>query len=114
MPNNYKNNYKNNNYKKTKCQISKSIHSAKMTDSKTNGVATNGTTNGNTIETKFNGVGPDGIAPPKSSGIKVIIVGLGYAGCVAAVECHRKGHEVVVYEQAPQITNIGTSLILTT
>lgn len=55
------------------------------------------------------GVGPDGIAPPKSSGIKVIIIGLGYAGVVAAVECFRKGHEVIVFEQAPQITNVGTS-----
>jgi 2-polyprenyl-6-methoxyphenol hydroxylase-like FAD-dependent oxidoreductase len=68
----------------------------------TNGSAT-------TVNGTKNGVGPDGIATPKSSGIKVIIVGLGYAGCVAAIECHRKGHEVVVYEQAPQITNIGTS-----
>jgi NADPH-dependent 2,4-dienoyl-CoA reductase/sulfur reductase-like enzyme len=77
-----------------------------------NGNATNGgtLTNGSAVMNGTNtGVGPDGIATPKSSGIKVIIVGLGYAGCVAAIECHRKGHEVIVYEQAPQITNIGTS-----
>jgi NADPH-dependent 2,4-dienoyl-CoA reductase/sulfur reductase-like enzyme len=56
----------------------------------------------------FKGVGPDGTAPPNSSGIKVIIIGLGYAGVVAAVECYRKGHEVIVFEQAPKITNLGT------
>lgn len=51
--------------------------------------------------------GPDGIAKPNSSGITVIIIGLGYAGCVAAVECHRKGHRVIVFEQAPEITALG-------
>ena len=55
------------------------------------------------------GVGPDGIATPNSSGITVIIIGLGYAGAVAAVECHRKGHKVIVFEQAPQIKALGTS-----
>jgi monoamine oxidase len=55
----------------------------------------------------FKGVGPDGTAPPNSSGLKVIIVGLGYAGVVAAVECFRKGHDVTVFEQAPEMTNVG-------
>jgi NADPH-dependent 2,4-dienoyl-CoA reductase/sulfur reductase-like enzyme len=72
-------------------------------------VSEKSTSNGTANDTS-KGVGPDGIAPPKSSGIKVIIVGLGYAGAVAAIECYRKGHEVVVFEQAPQITNIGFSL----
>lgn len=51
--------------------------------------------------------GPDRVARPKSTGIKVIIIGLGYAGAVAAVECHRKGHDVVVFEQAPEIQALG-------
>jgi NADPH-dependent 2,4-dienoyl-CoA reductase/sulfur reductase-like enzyme len=62
--------------------------------------------------TQFNGVGPDAIARKHSSGIKVIIIGLGYAGSVAAVECHRKGHEVIVFELAPTMTNAGISIIV--
>jgi monoamine oxidase len=49
------------------------------------------------------------VLPPKPSGIKVIVVGLGYAGVVAAVECYRKGHEVVVYEQTRRVSEGGTS-----
>jgi len=56
---------------------------------------------------KPKGVGPDGVAPPGSSGIKVIIVGLGFAGVVAAVECYRKGHNVIVFEQASAMTSAG-------
>jgi thioredoxin reductase len=56
---------------------------------------------------KSTGVGPDGVAPPHSSGIKVIIVGLGFAGVVAAVECYRKGHDVIVFEQASAMTTAG-------
>lgn len=32
------------------------------------------------------------------TGIKVIIVGAGFGGLCAAIECHRQGHDVVVYE----------------
>ncbi|EXJ68175.1 uncharacterized protein A1O5_08790 [Cladophialophora psammophila CBS 110553] len=59
------------------------------------------------------GVGPDGVAHPGSSGIKVIIVGLGYSGAAAAVECHRKGHDVVVYEQWPGISQLGDIIGIT-
>jgi glycine/D-amino acid oxidase-like deaminating enzyme len=63
--------------------------------------------------TKLNPSGPDGVQPPNSSGITVIIIGLGYAGSVAAVECHRKGHKVIVFEQAPEIKALGkTSRII--
>jgi len=51
--------------------------------------------------------GPDGVQPPRSSGITVIIIGLGYAGGVAAVECHRKGHRVIIFEQAKEIKALG-------
>ena len=51
--------------------------------------------------------GPDGIQQANSSGITVIIIGLGYAGSVAAIECHRKGHRVIVFEQAPEIKALG-------
>lgn len=51
--------------------------------------------------------GPDGTIFPRSSGLKVIILGFGFAGAVAAIECHRKGHDVVVYEQADVLTTAG-------
>ena len=47
------------------------------------------------------------VYPPNSSGIKVIIVGLGYAGAVAAVECFRKGHRVIVFEQTSKVSEGG-------
>ncbi|KAK2738331.1 hypothetical protein FQN57_007091 [Myotisia sp. PD_48] len=40
---------------------------------------------------------------PLSSGINVIIVGIGVAGLSAAIECHRKGHSVAVYEKAKEV-----------
>ncbi|KAJ6038255.1 MAK1-like monooxygenase [Penicillium canescens] len=44
--------------------------------------------------------GPDAIAEPRSSGINVIVVGLGIGGLAAAIECHRKGHLVTILEKA--------------
>lgn len=43
--------------------------------------------------------------PP--SGIKVIIVGAGFAGLTAAIECDRKGHDVVLLERAPELKPLG-------
>ncbi len=42
--------------------------------------------------------------PP--SGIKVIIVGAGFAGLSAAIECDRKGHSVTLFEKVDQIEEI--------
>ncbi|KAK5555364.1 hypothetical protein LTR46_006389 [Exophiala xenobiotica] len=53
------------------------------------------------------GSGPDGIAYPGSSGINVIVIGLGYAGATAAIECARKGHKVAIYEQTPGVSTLG-------
>ncbi|OQV09312.1 FAD binding domain-containing protein [Cladophialophora immunda] len=53
------------------------------------------------------GSGPDGIAYPGSSNINVIVIGLGYAGVTAAIECHRKGHKVAIYEQTPGVSTLG-------
>lgn len=36
---------------------------------------------------------------PNSTGVTVIIVGLGIAGLTAAVECHRRGHSVIGFEK---------------
>jgi 2-polyprenyl-6-methoxyphenol hydroxylase-like FAD-dependent oxidoreductase len=41
-----------------------------------------------------------------SSGINVIIVGAGFAGIAAAVECDRKGHHPVVLEKASTVEEI--------
>ena len=43
--------------------------------------------------------------PP--SGIKVIIVGAGFAGLCAAIECDRKGHEVILLEKVAELKPLG-------
>lgn len=46
--------------------------------------------------------------PPRpSSGIKVIVVGAGFGGLTAAIECHRQGHDVVIYESFPELKQLG-------
>jgi len=42
-----------------------------------------------------------------SSGIRVIIVGAGFAGLTAAIECHRKGHSVLLLESFPELKILG-------
>ena len=56
---------------------------------------TNGTTNGH------------GIPQPKKTGIKVIIVGAGFGGLCAAIECHRQGHQVEIYESFKELKVLG-------
>ncbi|KAI1460427.1 hypothetical protein F4805DRAFT_465624 [Annulohypoxylon moriforme] len=48
--------------------------------------------------------------PP--SGLKVIIVGSGPAGLLAAIECWRKGHDVEVLEKSPTFSSIGDVIAL--
>ncbi|EXJ83759.1 hypothetical protein A1O1_07385 [Capronia coronata CBS 617.96] len=43
--------------------------------------------------------------PP--SGIKVIIVGAGFAGLCAAIECDRKGHSVILLEKVAELKPLG-------
>lgn len=43
-------------------------------------------------------------SPP--SGISVIIVGAGFAGIAAAIECDRKGHSVILLEKASSVEEI--------
>lgn len=43
---------------------------------------------------------------PKT-GIKVLIVGAGFGGLTAAIECHRHGHDVVIYESFPELKVLG-------
>ncbi|KAI1644007.1 putative monooxygenase [Daldinia loculata] len=41
------------------------------------------------------------------TGIKVIVVGTGFAGLTAAIECHRKGHDVLVLEKFQELKLLG-------
>ena len=45
--------------------------------------------------------------PPPKSGIKVLIVGAGFGGLTAAIECHRQGHTVSIYEAFPSLKTLG-------
>ncbi|KAG4420800.1 hypothetical protein IFR04_006080 [Cadophora malorum] len=44
---------------------------------------------------------------PQATGIRVIIVGAGFAGLTAAIECHRKGHSVLLLESFPELKILG-------
>jgi len=39
--------------------------------------------------------------------INVIIVGAGFAGLTAAIECQRKGHHVTVFEKIKDMKPLG-------
>lgn len=45
--------------------------------------------------------------PPNSTGISLIVVGAGFAGLTTAIECHRHGHHVVIYESFPTLKVLG-------
>jgi 2-polyprenyl-6-methoxyphenol hydroxylase-like FAD-dependent oxidoreductase len=42
-----------------------------------------------------------------STGIRVVIVGAGFGGLTAAIECHRQGHDVCIYESFPALKSLG-------
>ena len=44
---------------------------------------------------------------PPQTGIKIIIVGAGFGGLAAAIECYHAGHEVEVYESFPELKALG-------
>ncbi|CAG8983023.1 hypothetical protein HYALB_00010149 [Hymenoscyphus albidus] len=48
----------------------------------------------------------DGAVPPPS-GIKVIVIGAGFGGLTAAIECQRQGHEVEIYESFAELKPLG-------
>ena len=64
------------------------------------------TTNG-TSESDKSGFGFAKVAPPNSTGIKVIIVGAGFAGLSCAIESKRKGHDVLVLERFRELKQLG-------
>ena len=52
----------------------------------------------------------DGVRRAHPNGIQVIIVGAGVGGLTAALECWRKGCDVVVLERTDGLSQIGTGL----
>ncbi|KAK8080888.1 hypothetical protein PG997_008706 [Apiospora hydei] len=56
-------------------------------------MTSNGTSNGSTQRPK--------------TGIKVVVVGAGFGGLGAAIECHRNGHDVEIYEQFDELKSLG-------
>ncbi|KAJ9303743.1 hypothetical protein DTO217A2_6755 [Paecilomyces variotii] len=50
---------------------------------------------------------PSGFSRNPPTGIKVVIVGAGFAGLTAAIECDRKGHDVVLLESFPELKILG-------
>ncbi|EPS26132.1 hypothetical protein PDE_01068 [Penicillium oxalicum 114-2] len=60
-----------------------------------------------------NSAGPDTTAATRASDrtsdVKVIIVGLGIAGLVAAIECHYQGLTVIGLEKSPEIRVLGSN-----
>ncbi|SPO06222.1 related to maackiain detoxification protein 1 [Cephalotrichum gorgonifer] len=44
---------------------------------------------------------------PQKTGIKVVVVGAGFGGLTAAIECHRQGHDVEIYESFPELKVLG-------
>ena len=50
---------------------------------------------------------PSPNTPLSPTGIHVIIIGAGFGGLTAAIECHRQGHQVSVYESFPKLLSLG-------
>jgi 2-polyprenyl-6-methoxyphenol hydroxylase-like FAD-dependent oxidoreductase len=50
-------------------------------------------------------------APPTATkpktGIKIVIVGAGFGGLTAAIECHLQGHDVIILEAFPALKPLG-------
>ncbi|EAA30908.2 FAD/NAD(P)-binding domain-containing protein [Neurospora crassa] len=45
--------------------------------------------------------------PKPPTGISILIVGAGFAGLTTAIECHRHGHSVIIYESFPTLKSLG-------
>ncbi|KAK1759958.1 6-hydroxynicotinate 3-monooxygenase [Echria macrotheca] len=43
----------------------------------------------------------------QKTGIKIIVVGAGFGGLTAAIECARHGHDVSIYENFPELKTLG-------
>lgn len=63
-------------------------------------------TNGQ-VHQNGNGVNGNDLNGTAKTGIKVIVVGAGFGGLGAAIECHRQGHDVEIYEAFAQLKQLG-------
>ncbi|KAI0467662.1 hypothetical protein F4859DRAFT_517827 [Xylaria cf. heliscus] len=55
----------------------------------------------------INGSKANGTTSRPPTGVKVIVVGAGFGGLGAAIECHRQGHDVEIYEAFPELKQLG-------
>ena len=55
----------------------------------------------------------DGVQRFPKSGLKVIIVGAGVGGLATALECWRKGCDVIILERADKLSPLGEHETLT-
>lgn len=51
--------------------------------------------------------GPSPYSKVPKTEIKVIVVGAGFGGLCAAIECHRQGHKVEIYEKFEELKVLG-------
>ena len=51
--------------------------------------------------------GPSPYSKVHKTGISVTIVGAGFGGLCAAIECHRQGHNVEIYEKFEELKVLG-------
>jgi len=49
----------------------------------------------------------DSVSSKIRTGIKVIVVGAGFGGLTAAIECFHQGHDVEIYESFPELKTLG-------
>ncbi|KAL3480512.1 hypothetical protein BJX99DRAFT_244260 [Aspergillus californicus] len=52
------------------------------------------------------------VCPPNSSGITVIVVGLGIGGLTAAISCHLRGHQVIGFDKLESLEPHGDGIML--
>lgn len=50
--------------------------------------------------------------PP--TGLEVIVIGAGFGGLTAAIECARKGHKVQILERSPKWSQLGDIISIST
>ncbi|WYZ36147.1 hypothetical protein EsH8_XI_000030 [Colletotrichum jinshuiense] len=54
----------------------------------------------------------DGVVRSPQTGIQIVIVGAGIVGLMTALECWRKGNDVIVLEKAEQLSAIGDVIVV--
>lgn len=55
---------------------------------------------------------PQGSKEPRVSGVAVAIVGCGIGGLTTAIECHRNGHSVTVFDRISHVRDTGMVIVM--